>query len=324
MIKTAADFSTAISSVEEEITSSELAIEEKMSSSSFNDICKSIEGQLNSLYEKIRLLEDIQAYSREFVIKEVRDKKEKFNERLKVIEDVTDSYQDTSHITYLVPFSISSDIVRDRDGTIVSPMDITNSRLTMPGSTLQTAAIKSVMRTSSAISYNSNTDNLVDGKSCRSFYLEDEPVVGGITEDYVVMFKNPIKGNWCDIELSNCVLDKCAAINLENVEENMDFDKSYFEHKNITGLKFSVVSKNYLHDTGISNQSATGKDNFCILAEKASRPAQRADTIKQLMTESSETARSTEDEAFRAEYQQWLQAKEKSEAKNKLVEEGQQ
>ena len=76
MIQTSGDFNSAIELLTTDTPVSVGDIGEKMSSGEFNLAFNDIEMQLIDLYEKIRVLEDVQKYCREYVIKEVKEKRQ--------------------------------------------------------------------------------------------------------------------------------------------------------------------------------------------------------------------------------------------------------
>lgn len=106
MLKTSEDLNTAIEFVTTENVTYPSLIEDRLSSVQFNNSMQNIESQLNELYEKTRLLEDIRDYCKQYILSIIQMKEQDFKEKLKIIEDVADQFRDKDSISYTVPFNI--------------------------------------------------------------------------------------------------------------------------------------------------------------------------------------------------------------------------
>lgn len=229
MIKNANDFNIAIQELSDIPAAADKFIGRQMSSSEYNLIMERIEKTLNTLYENTRVLDDIGAYCEEYVVKIVDDKRKAFIEKLKVIEDLTDSYQDKNYITTIVPFGNTQEAIRDRAGNIISSLVQNNGHMEMAGEVIAEARMANVeMNTSHSCKESSFLDLVTAGKS-RSSYVAYEPVSGGIRETYQIMFKEPLDVNYVDIKPINCKME-----NLQLLKDTL-----------VTGIKFDLVCSNY-------------------------------------------------------------------------------
>lgn len=244
MLKTSENLNAAIKFVTTENTTYPSLIDDRLLSTQFNSSMQNIESQLNELYEKIRLLEDIRDYCKQYVLSIIRTKEQNFKEKLKIIEDVADQFRDKDSISYTVPFQYCSDIITDRDGTVINKMNIVNSSLGQSYTLIDVAKISNISYTTNAQCYNNSYSDILNGLSGRSYYILDNPIYGSVIENCTVMFDKNYYCNLFNIEVSNT--------QIENIELITDKDNTISINANdtttiniIKGLKFNLVSKNY-------------------------------------------------------------------------------
>ena len=144
---------------------------EGLSSSEYNSNMSIIELRLNVLYQKIKYMQELVDYTKNYVISEIKNRNEEFKEKLKIISEVTDIYRDQSSVAQIVYLTQCSEQITDRDGSIVKPMIISDKKLVPPGNTVSSLRINSVVNNSSAIKYSSNYENLKNGEAGSAIYL---------------------------------------------------------------------------------------------------------------------------------------------------------
>lgn len=246
MIQTKTDLNSAIKFVTTENESYPSILENKMSSSQFNNSMRIIETQLNELYEKIRLLEDINNYCKNYILSIIQTKELQFKEKLKIIEDITDQYRDTESISYNVPFTYNNQsIIKDRDGSIINHMYINDTTLEQSSMILDTAKISNISYESNAQCYNNNYNNILLNEAGRSFYCLNEAIYGGIVEKCTIMFDKDYNCNTICIIPSNAQIRNCKLITDKDLEIDVNYIDS-FNLTNIKGLKFELVCNNYI------------------------------------------------------------------------------
>jgi hypothetical protein len=246
MIQTSSDYHAAIDFLTQEATIDVGDINEKMHSGEVNSIFGNIELQLINLYEKTRVLEDVQNYCCEYVMKEITEKHQKFESRLKVIEHNADSYQETSYIACEVPFVDSNEVVRDRDGSTIPVSEVISGKIVASGQEIEDIFFKSVSKKQEYPHYRDSLNELVDKRPYRAFYMLDNPVEGGINEEITISFDGVRKCNFLNIQTSNCEIVDITYINESGVEEPAgDVYNACGILKNAKGLKLTVCSKNY-------------------------------------------------------------------------------
>lgn len=246
MIQTSGDFNSAIELLTTDVPVSIGDIGEKMSSAEFNLTFNDIEMQLISLYEKIRVLEDVQKYCREYVIKEVDEKRQKFKDRLKIIEDNADSYRDKTFVACAVPFYNSNETVRDRDGSVLPASVVVDRSVHMSGQVVEEAIFRTVSKVQELPHYRDSLQNIINGEPYRSLYVVNNPVSGGVEEELTIMFDSLHRCNYFGINLSNCEVVSAKYINESDGEELIeDVESVYGLLKNAKGVKLRVRSNNY-------------------------------------------------------------------------------
>lgn len=244
MLKTSEDLNTAIEFVTTENVTYPSLIEDRLSSVQFNNSMQNIESQLNELYEKTRLLEDIRDYCKQYILSIIQMKEQDFKEKLKIIEDVADQFRDKDSISYTVPFQYCSDIITDRDGTMINKMNIINGSLGQSYTLIDTAKISNISYTTNAQCYNNNYNDILNGLSGRSYYILDNPIYGGVVENCTVMFDKNYDCNLFNIEVSNTQIKNIKLITDKDTEIPINENDTTVINT-IKGLKFDLVSKDY-------------------------------------------------------------------------------
>ena len=136
MINTASNFQSALAYVMTEPDPLSVSFEGDMRAAAFNAAFQNIEDQINFLYEKTRLLEDIRDYIRHFVERTIEERRAKIIDNLKAIEMIYDEIDNPDCIVDpVVPQQEQA--VQDRDGSILPMFDFINETLVMPGTTLE-------------------------------------------------------------------------------------------------------------------------------------------------------------------------------------------
>lgn len=240
MILTPNDFDSTIESLMEEKAPLQLSIGADMNSSGFNNIFSQIEDELDALYERTRLVEDLSNYCRSFLKKEIENEKNKLTERLRIIEQSVDSFQDTSFVAFDPKFHIT-DSITDRDGNDIPCMVYDNGNL-LPNILLQkNGAIESISVECNELCYSSSYNNLMNHKPARCQYRVDEPVLDGITEHYTVMLKEPINCNFVSIDAVNCSIDNCTAIiDKSGITKEIELNNDFIEPLSFIGISFDL------------------------------------------------------------------------------------
>ena len=263
MITNIDDINKALENIRTENTIYPLAMSDKMDATAYNIAFNRIERQLNQLYEKIRLVEDIDNFCREYILREIELKEEKLRESLKIAEDVSDLYQKKDSISILVPFVGTNEIIKDRDGSPVCSMSIKNKKLEVNNDVMSEEIFSSITFTSNSSCYNNSYHNLLDGRSGSSFYSVKEPLPEGIKETVTMNLASSSECNYLSIQPVNCEVSNVRILDKNRVPRVVS-SNGYFPRMEIVGIVFDVIAKNFTREAkygdtiGYDNSGAFG------------------------------------------------------------------
>lgn len=238
------NISDIINELSEEKILIPIKLSETMLSDEANMTFEYIETELNTIYDKIRLLEQLHDYTEVFVKEQIDKKENQFKEYLKTIEDVSDLYQDNNSVSYLIQFLASKDTIRDRDGSIIQQMDINNHLLEMPGTILAKANLNNIIHKSDIDCYNNTYNNLLKEKPGVSIYFADNPFVGGILEQVQTTISNPQIYNYIGLDITNAQLLDPTIVH-ESSSEPINIINGYINPTIVSGFNFNLNCVNY-------------------------------------------------------------------------------
>ena len=238
------NISDIINELSEEKILIPIKLSETMLSNEANMTFEYIETELNTIYDKIRLLEQLHDYTEVFVKEQIDKKENQFKEYLKTIEDVSDLYQDNNSVSYLIQFLASKDTIRDRDGSIIQQMDINNHLLEMPGTILAKANLNNIIHKSDIDCYNNTYNNLLKEKPGISIYFADNPFVGGVLEQVQTTISNPQTYNYIGLDITNAQLLDPTIVH-ESSSEPINIINGYINPTIVSGFNFNLNCINY-------------------------------------------------------------------------------
>ena len=218
---------------------------EGLSSSEYNSNMSIIELRLNVLYQKIKYMQELVDYTKNYVISEIKNRNEEFKEKLKIISEVTDIYRDQSSVAQIVYLTQCSEQITDRDGSIVKPMVISDKKLVPPGNTVSSLRINSVVNNSSAIKYSSNYENLKNGEAGSAIYLSDNIMAGGLDENVNIQFDEGSSINYIDIPVINGDIATYEITYTNDSKKEITPLDKYIEAADIKEILIKIKSRNY-------------------------------------------------------------------------------
>lgn len=218
---------------------------EGLSSSEYNSNMSIIELRLNVLYQKIKYMQELVDYTKNYVISEIKNRNEEFKEKLKIISEVTDIYRDQSSVAQIVYLTQCSEQITDRDGSIVKPMIISDKKLVPPGNTVSFLRINSIVNNSSAIKYSSNYENLKNGEAGSAIYLSDNIMAGGLDENVNIQFDEGSSINYIDIPVINGDIATYEITYTNDSKKEITPLDKYIEAADIKEILIKIKSRNY-------------------------------------------------------------------------------
>ena len=160
-----------------------------LNSNIINNNFKIIENELNSMYEKTRILEDIIDYMKLYINNEIENYMLDCRNLLKDIEVLSDINlkEEINYTAINVPFIYNTLEYIDRDGTVLKNCDIYNNKIVLSQNKDITVQINSVSIVRNEALFNletinDNKDNIIYNKPYLIEYELDSIVNNGINE----------------------------------------------------------------------------------------------------------------------------------------------
>ena len=191
-----------------------------------NFLGESLEKHINTLYEKIRLLEDADEFANTYMTNKIIQKTKQLREALKIIEDVSDEYKSKDYISILVPFISDGSPLIDRDGTLLSQSRI-SSKLEPTDDKRAKAYISSITFTSDYPCYNNSYDSLLKNKPGISYYSLELPASQGVTETIYVNLTEPTTINKIRMNIINANVSSVKVIDDKNMTHIVSMDNEF-------------------------------------------------------------------------------------------------
>lgn len=270
MIDTAQDFEGSLTYVAQDIGYTGAKLSNEMSSTVINYTFLEIEDAINTLYQKIRTLEDIRDYTKSFVTRAIQERREKIIGKLKVIETLADELQGKkSVITVATPDFNRT--VYDRDGSEIVKLYNDNDLLIMPGNVLATEEAATIVNKGavneiaipkydpaegdySAIEavpiggaepFAFADTKVKDQNTHFDIYHGNEPVPEGFKIKYDIQFTGKIVSNYINFNPVNCTIVDIKLYDSENNVILLQSSDRYFLPARIVRAEVIVECKNY-------------------------------------------------------------------------------
>lgn len=250
VLKTSTDFEDSISflvsSMTEEMNTGIKYQTKVFNSEAFNTTFATIESRLNKMYEKTRVLEDVIAYTKEFVEQAIYETKQECRAILDVLEENRDKLKTNAYISYEVSFGEGNGAYTDRDGSTLPHCSVNNNTLTVSGQNATVIPIKSITKQKGYTPYKENLKDFVNGSVYRTFYMMDGQVTGGLLEDLYVELNSPTTINFLEIVPSNCIVSNVRYVNEDDSIEYEDgFQSIITRSRTIKAIQFSITCAGY-------------------------------------------------------------------------------
>lgn len=278
MINTASNFQSALAYVMTEPDPLSVSFEGDMRAAAFNAAFQNIEDQINFLYEKTRLLEDIRDYIRHFVERVIEERRAKIIDNLKAIEMIYDEIDNPDCVVEpVVPQQEQT--VQDRDGSILPMFDFINETLVMPGTTLKKNDIlkitvkeqtqdysneKTVYDSAgiveplvqASVTVSDNTTTFIDT------YTSHKPIEGSITTTYEIFFSGSIECNYVNLPATNCDVLNITLYDIDNNFHFVTSSTAYVKPIRVVRALVTLRTKGYNRYTVRYPVTKTMPDSF--------------------------------------------------------------
>ncbi len=186
-----------------------------VNSTAANTLMLQIESSLNTLYEKIRLLEDLNTFAYEYIQNEYKKSIDGITQNLKTVQHESDHFLQSKKQSETIAFGSNIYQTTDRNGVPLACADNIREVLLPASEIVQTANAAIVTSSSNAKPYR-QVGKPID--AYRSFYCEDAPLSTVIQETVQVLFEQSLTVNYIAIAAFKSSIENLSLINSENNE----------------------------------------------------------------------------------------------------------
>lgn len=221
---------------------------EYLNSDSINSNFKYIEESLDSLYEKIRVLEEAIDYAKVYINKEISSIFTECKNTLNEIEKMNDlNFLEVKNYRIINIPLVNNKVTQymDRDGKVLKTCDIYNGIISLYGTIKNSVPIDNYSILSYQQVYERNNPNFNNGEYYRTHYIMDEVIENGVNEQFIINFKNPVNVNSIKVKLSNCQISKIVFIHEDNTELHSFGISTTMPIKKIKSARVTINSKTY-------------------------------------------------------------------------------
>jgi len=269
VIRTSAEYKEALDFIDKDIELYDFDLSEKMTSYEYNLYLQDTEFYLDTLYEKMRTLEDIVEYLEYYSNVKISKLKENIKNKQNVLEKVVDRYTDKTAIAYSIIWDQNSMVdIKDRDGSIIAAAEIDNNgSISAGGERSNYAIIKNIVKKSSHDTYSDNISSCVKDNIYLTFYNLEAPEK--IEEELTVEALNNDKVNCIEFEPINCEITFEGLNDQNQYVFKLKCNNATKEYENFNYKVFSESNLDSINNLGFNyNQSQTINKNQAVLTDQ--------------------------------------------------------
>lgn len=264
MIANEADLQSNLSTLQKTLTLTPVDLSERMDASQMNSTEQDIYNTLNTLYEKIRILEDIKDYMRKTMLATIAEKKKKLNEILINIEKNNDIYTSDKKQGVSVSYTWSTDTVKDRDGTELSSLIYdSNMNLYPQGNIAYQADILKMSHECQDVPF--TFEKSEDNGYYHVQYLKNKPDF--VDDTLTIIFKEPRIINYIDCDIYNA--SYIVSYLNDKSETTIVSDNCYIEPVTAYGLVIEFIGDKYDTITQSIDKAKQSDDSFSNFNKEA-------------------------------------------------------
>ena len=265
MLKDNTDFDYNISKLKEDLNIDITLQDEIMDSEIMNTSLKSIENNLNTLYEKTRYLEDAIDYAKTFLTMKIDNYVNDIKSSIKAIEDLSMIDKNLGYIEYNVPFIENTIEINDRNKNYkVYPCALRNDVLTLSNRIKDTYNYSTIAVKCEHFPHYTNLPTMKADGFYRSVYLEEKPSKTGILETVTVYLEEPKEVNELKITPINCNIKNIRYVYINGIEEQAGdlVTGIELESRVVTHIKFDIECTAYTSIKYIFDKNKVAVDNL--------------------------------------------------------------
>lgn len=247
---------TTINDLVTSVNFSTTLFDNKMKSTTANNVFNDFEKAINKLYEKTRLLNDLRHYALDYITTEYNNKYNTFMSLLKTIEESSEEYQNNDVIAHNIEFSDSILKYTDRDGSPADRVSIINKNTICPAHEQvgKEASISQIVTSdSNDIYYNKNIDT--ENKTYSVLYLSETLDNITKTESIKYVFDTDRTINFIDISPFNAYIESIDIISSDNTIIKNTNNSIFLPQITAKGVQVNLISKKFEARTLLDNNT---------------------------------------------------------------------
>lgn len=275
MLKSSTDFDYNLSEIQKDLDINIILQDDIMESDKMNTSLKSIQDNLNTLYEKTRYLEDAIDYAKTFLTIKIDNYINDINSSIKSIEDLSMIDKNLGYIDYNVPFIENTVEIKDRNKNYkVNPCSIRNDVLTLSNRIKDTYDYSSIGFKCEQVPHYNNLIALQTDGFYRSIYLEEKPIKEGIVETLTIYLKEPKEVNELKLNPVNCNIKNIRYVYINGVEEQAGdlVTGVELESRIVTHIKFDIECTAYTTIKYVLDKDKITMDNLWTKVKELEYP----------------------------------------------------
>lgn len=211
----------------------------KLNSTSANNLFTTIQNTIDSIYEKLRLLEDVHDFTRKYIQNEFQKNKNAIDNAVHLLEKASDLYQDTENVAHTAKFQ-TGNIIFDRDGTPIYSAETIDGNIIIPGNkNLSSAEPATCVVSSNSVSYRQIK---MPPSEYRSFYALETPEENGIQEEIHLIMTNGSSMNFFHLSAFGCNISDLSFMLKDGSKLDASLDQSVFSLLDVEQITFKLKS----------------------------------------------------------------------------------
>lgn len=247
---------TTVNDLMTSVNFSTTLFDNKMKSTTANNVFNDFEKAINKLYEKTRLLNDLRHYTLDYITTEYNNKYNTFMSLLKTIEESSEEYQNNDVIAHNIEFSDSILKYTDRDGSPADRVSIINKNTICPAHEQvgKEASISQIVTSdSNDIYYNKNIDT--GNKTYSVLYLSETLDNITKTESIKYVFDTDRTINFIDVSPFNADIESIDIISSDNTIIKNTNNSIFLPQITAKGVQINLISKKFEARTLLDNNT---------------------------------------------------------------------
>lgn len=211
----------------------------KMEATEINTLFNSVETAFNTLYEKLRLLEDIHDFTELYIQNEFSKAQKEINDAILKLDTASELYQDASVKAETVSFS-SGAVIYDRDGRAIDTANTVDNNTIIANS----VNVSEVVPASAFVQSNTTAyrRSKLPASNYKAFYVSETLFESPVTETLEFTFAQPALINYVKVSAMNATIKNTAVLTRTRDESTMYHNSILCDETMASGIRVELES----------------------------------------------------------------------------------